>query len=451
MAGAGRSIFCAMGEDGAEPRAPKPAGPPQRPGLDAALRTLAGVWGYPSFRPAQRRAVVAVLNGRDCLAVLPTGGGKSLCYQVPALVLPGLTLVVSPLISLMQDQVAALRRRGVPAAYLSSTQAPALQKAVRKAVRSGRVRLLYVAPERWPTVPRLLGCRSVAVLAVDEAHCISEWGHQFRPHYRRLGALRAALGSPPTIALTATATPRTRRDIAEVLNLRRPVQVLSSFDRPNLYFAASRMESEPARFRALVSLLRQTGAGSAIVYVPTKNRSDGIAQVLRWQGFRAAPYHAGLPGPARRALLGRFQSGDIPIIVATTAFGMGIDKPDVRLVVHVGVPARPEAYYQEAGRAGRDGRPARCELLWRDRDLELAAGLSQRRAMRSPAGGSGSQEPAASAAEAEAQRRGLEAMRRYVLTRRCRRAVLLDYLGERLVACSGCDRCGRRPATIFVS
>jgi ATP-dependent DNA helicase RecQ len=444
-------MFGAMHGGGAEPRAQRPAGSPERPGLDAALRTLAAVWGYPSFRPAQRRAVVAVLHGRDCLAVLPTGGGKSLCYQVPALVLPGLTLVVSPLISLMQDQVAALRRRGVPAAYLSSTQTPALRRAVRQAVDSGRVRLLYVAPERWEAIPRLLGSQPVTLLAVDEAHCISEWGHEFRPHYRRLGALRAALGEPPTIALTATATHRTRRDIVEVLNLSRPVQVLSSFDRPNLYFAASRMESEPERFRTLVSLLRHPAAGSTIVYVPTKNRSDGVAQALRWHGFRAAPYHAGLPGPARRALLGRFQSGDIPIIVATTAFGMGIDKPDVRLVVHLGVPARPEAYYQEAGRAGRDGRPAQCQLLWRDHDLDLAASLSTRQSVGPGAAGPGSRAPAASPAAAEAQRCGLEAMRRYVSTRTCRRAVLLDYLGERLLRCSGCDRCGRRPATILGS
>jgi len=404
---------------------------------------------------------VAVLHGRDCLAVLPTGAGKSLCYQVPALVLPGLTLVISPLISLMQDQVTALRRRGVPAAYLSSTQSPALQEAVTQAVRSGQVRLLYVAPERWHSVPRLLGGRAVALLAVDEAHCISEWGHEFRPQYRHLGSLRAALGEPATIALTATATPRTRRDIVEVLQLRQPVEVLSSFDRPNLYFAASRMESEPQRFRTLLSRLRQKASGSAIVYVPTKNRADGIAQALRWLGFPAAPYHAGLPGPARRALLSRFQGGDLPIIVATTAFGMGIDKPDVRLVVHLGLPARPEAYYQEAGRAGRDGRPAYCELLWRDHDLELAGSLSELPGVRSGAasaahtscatyaGGPRPPVPTRSPAEAEARRGGLEAMRRYVSTRGCRRAVLLAYLGERLATCSGCDRCGPPTPTIF--
>src|SRR3990170_1384154 len=335
------------------------------PSLAEAERVVEAVWGYRGLRAAQRRAIAALLHGRDCLAVLPTGGGKSLCYQVPALLLPGLTLVVSPLISLMQDQVAALRARGVAAAYLSSTQTPELQAAVREATRAGRIRLLYVAPERLKTLPRILGDRTVSLLAVDEAHCISEWGHDFRPHYRRLGQLRGTLGSPPTIALTATATPETRADICTVLGLRRPVLVVTSFDRPNLHFAVARLESEPARFSALVTLLRGVTQGSAIVYAPTKNRADGIAKVLRWQGFSAAPYHAGLPGPARRALLKRFLDAEIRVMVATTAFGMGIDKPDVRLVVHVGVPARPASWYQEAGRAGRDGQPARCVLLWR--------------------------------------------------------------------------------------
>lgn len=286
-----------------------------------------------------------------------------------------------------------------------------------------------MAPERLKTLPRILGDQTVSLLAVDEAHCISEWGHDFRPHYRRLGFLRRTIGNPPTIALTATATPETRADICTVMGLRRPVFVLTSFDRPNLRFAVGRMDSEPARFAELQRLLRTVAKGSTVVYVPTKNRADGIANVLRWHGFEAAPYHAGLPGGARRALLKRFLEGQLRVVVATTAFGMGIDKPDVRLVVHVGVPARPESYYQEAGRAGRDGQPAKCVLLWREHDLELAARLAR--------GGS-----TAGAAHAQAARRGLETMRRYVTTRQCRREVLLEYLGEKLRRCSGCDRCG---------
>jgi ATP-dependent DNA helicase RecQ len=377
--------------------------------------------------------VAAALRGRDCLAVLPTGGGKSLCYQVPGLLLPHLTLVVSPLISLMQDQVAALRARGVAAAYLSSTQTPTVQAAVRDLVKAGSLRLLYVAPERLQSLPGILGSRPVSLLAVDEAHCISEWGHDFRPHYRRLGAVRAGLETPPTIALTATATPQTQDDICTVLRLRQPVRVMTSFDRPNLHFAVRHVATEPARFTELSRLLRGAADGSIIVYVPTRNRADGIANVLRWHGFSAAPYHAGLPGTARRALLRRFLSGHIRIIVATTAFGMGIDKPDVRLVVHLGVPSRPEAYYQEAGRAGRDGRRSQCVLLWREHDLALTAHFAR---AKGTTGG------AAAAAQIQAAQRALVTMRTYVSTRRCRRAVLLGYLGEKLARCSGCDRCG---------
>lgn len=400
--------------------------------LGRAESLLRSTWGYAGFRSPQRRAVLAALSGRDALVVLPTGGGKSLCYQVPALALPGLTLVVSPLISLMQDQVAALRRRGVAAAYLSSGQHATVQAAVRAAARAGRVRLLYVAPERLAQLPRLLRGRTLSLLAVDEAHCISEWGHDFRPHYRRIGRGRTALGGPPTIALTATATAATRRDIVRVLGLRRPVMVTASFDRPNLFFAARRVAGERARFAVLEERLAAV-RGSAIVYVPTRNRADGAAGVLRWHGVSAAPYHAGLPAAARRALLRRFLDGEVRVIVATTAFGMGIDKPDVRLVAHLGVPTRPEAYYQEAGRAGRDGRPARCELLWCAHDLERAGHPGHAAAPRAGA---------AWTEQAEAARRGLDAMRRYVTTRGCRRRVLLEYLGERMVRCAGCDRCG---------
>jgi ATP-dependent DNA helicase RecQ len=392
---------------------------------------VAGVWGYPGLRTSQRKAVLAAAHGRDALVVLPTGGGKSLCYQVPALLLPGLTLVVSPLISLMQDQVAALRLRGVAAAYLSSSQAPRLQQAIREAVRGGRIRILYVAAERLPQLPRLLAGRTISLLAVDEAHCISEWGHDFRPHYRRLGVWRGALGNPPTVALTATATPATQADIVRVLGLRRAIIVTASFDRPNLFLAARRMGDERARFAALEGLLA-TVQGSAIAYVPTRNRADGVANVLRFHGVSAAPYHAGLPGSSRRALLNRFLGGDVRVMVATTAFGMGIDKPDVRLVVHLGVPTRPEAYYQEAGRAGRDTRPARCELLWREHDLQLAAHLNRPEGLFAVR----SDEPHAST------RKAIKTMRRYVTTRGCRRRVLLEYLGEGMARCSGCDRCG---------
>ena len=417
----------------AHPRFTSSGTSPASPGLAEARAVLKSVWKYADFRYHQRKAILASLNGRDCLAVLPTGGGKSLCFQVPALLLRGLTLVISPLISLMQDQVGALEKRGVAAAYLSSTQRPVEQRAVREAIQGGRLKLLYVAPER---VKQFIGSATrlkVSLLAIDEAHCISEWGHDFRPNFRALGAFRRAMGRPPTLAVTATATPDTRSDIVRVLDLVRPVEVAQSFDRPNLFFSARHFKHEGQRVREAARLLRAS-TGTAIIYVPTRDRTDGVATLLRCWGFRAAPYHAGLPASARSALLTRFLGGQIDVMIATNAFGMGIDKPDVRLVIHLGVPSRPEAYFQEAGRAGRDGGPSSCEMLWTKGDLVLAAhmaGVNERR-------------PGETAANhLEAKRRGLRTMRSYVHTRRCRRRLLLAYLGEGLERCSGCDRCGK--------
>jgi ATP-dependent DNA helicase RecQ len=403
--------------------------------LASAESTLAATWSHAEFRYHQRRVIVAALQGRDCLAVLPTGGGKSVCYQVPALLKSGLSLVVSPLISLMQDQVTSLQRRGVAAAYLSSVQSVDERREILRRATAGDLRLLYVAPERLPRLTRELRGVSLAQLAVDEAHCISEWGHDFRPHYRAVGKYRAALGMPQTVALTGTATPTTREDIVRVLRLRRPVTIVRSFDRPNLYFAASRVRTESERLGQTLQLLREV-RGTAIVYVPTRNRTDGVTSVLRRWGVVASPYHAGLPAEARSDLLERFLNGRCRVMVATNAFGMGIDKPDVRLVIHLGVPPRPEAYVQEAGRAGRDGQPSWCVMLWTPGDLVLA------RALRD---GSNGGQPAPRRVR-EADRRGLEAMRNYVFARRCRRRILLEYLGETGVKCTGCDRCngGRR-------
>ena len=404
-----------------------------KPSLAEARAVLESVWQYPDFRYHQRKTILTALMGRDCLAVLPTGGGKSLCFQVPALVLRGLTVVVSPLISLMQDQVGALTRRRVAAAYLSSTQKPDDQRAVREELQGGRLKLLYVAPERVNRLAVDCPQLTVAFLAVDEAHCISEWGHDFRPQFRMLGAFRRAAGAPPTMAVTATATPATQSDIIQVLELKRPVRVAQSFDRPNLYFSARQFKREGDRVREAARLVRAV-LGTAIVYVPTRDRTDGVASLFRRWGIEAAPYHAGLPASARRALLTRFLEGRIKVMVATNAFGMGIDKSDVRLVIHLGVPARPEAYFQEAGRAGRDGEPSRCEMLWTKGDLVLAARMAgvQRKRSRNETTG----------VQWEAKKRGLNVMRGYVHTRRCRRRMLLAYLGERLGRCSGCDGCG---------
>jgi ATP-dependent DNA helicase RecQ len=336
----------------------------------------------------------------------------------------------------MQDQVTGLERRGIAAAYLSSSHTPSEQGKVWARFQAGSLKLLYVAPERMEQLVARRDRAEISLLAIDEAHCISEWGHDFRPHYRALGRLRVALGSPPVVAVTATATPVTREDIARVLRLRRPVKVLHSFDRPNLHFSVKRHKDERSRLKAAATLLRRT-TGTAIIYVPTRNRTDGVTAVLRRWGFNAWPYHAGLPGPDRRLLLAQFLDESIDVMVATNAFGMGIDKPDVRLVLHLGIPTRPEAYYQEAGRAGRDGEQSWCHLLWVKDDLKLAAGL---------AAGAGKTVLSQSPDHRRARQEGLKTMRRYITSWRCRRKVLLEYLGEDIEKCAGCDRCGPRTA-----
>jgi ATP-dependent DNA helicase RecQ len=339
------------------------------PSLAAARAALERTFGYPDFRGGQVPAVTAVLDGRDVLVLMPTGGGKSLCFQVPALVLPGLTLVVSPLISLMQDQVEVLERKGVRAALLNSTLTREESDARLDAAERGELRMLYVAPERFASEAfrtRLCNLR-VSLLAVDEAHCISQWGHEFRPSYRRLGSVRELLGCP-VIALTATATPAVRSDIRDQLRLRDPVEIVNGFDRANLAWHVLAAERNRDRDDLLLALLRRPRDGVAIVYASTRQRVDGVADLLNRQGMPCIAYHAGIRGAERHRLQQAFMKGAAPIVVATSAFGMGIDKPDVRLVIHHGMPADLESYYQEAGRGGRDGGPSDCVLLHAYRD-----------------------------------------------------------------------------------
>jgi ATP-dependent DNA helicase RecQ len=333
--------------------------------IEHARAALKQAFGYPAFRPGQEAAVESVLAGRDTLVVLPTGGGKSLCYQVPALMLPKLTVVISPLISLMKDQVDALTARGLPATFVNSTlSASQVSDRLTRAIR-GEVKLLYVAPERFDfgTTAERLRDAGVSLLAVDEAHCISEWGHDFRPSYLRIATVREKLGWPPTIALTATATPHVRRDIVEQLKLDTSTPIITGFDRTNLTYSVIPTKTDAEKDDALVHLLRTTDEGLAVVYASTRKTVERIAQLLDRSKIRAAAYHAGLDDERRHAVQDAFMTEKVRAIVATNAFGMGIDKPNVRLVVHYAMPGTLEAYYQEAGRAGRDGKPAQCYLL----------------------------------------------------------------------------------------
>ena len=443
------------------------------PSLSIARHVLRRTFGFQDFRPLQARVIEPVLAGRDVLAVLPTGGGKSICFQVPALCAPGLTIVVSPLVALMQDQVAALTKRGVPAATLNSSLELAAQSATLAELALGRLRLLYVSPERLPRLldDGALAGVSVARLAVDEAHCIVEWGHDFRPSYRTLRRLRAALGGPPCVALTGSATPAVREDIRRALGFgRTAVEIVGSFDRRNLHFEVERVVSRDDRLARLVVLVRTT-RGTAIVYAPTRSLAEGLTRILRESGVVAAPYHAGLTAQERRDCLDHFLDGRVRVVVATCAFGMGIDKPDVRLVVHWTIPPTPESYYQEAGRAGRDGEPARCVLFHHAQDAALPrrqlATTFPREALleqiwRTPA--ERARHPVSLLAAADrlaaelrpdrgrveweaVRRRRREAERRldaiiaYAAGAGCRRQALLGWFGEKVIRCAGCDRC----------
>jgi ATP-dependent DNA helicase RecQ len=367
--------------------------------LDAARAILAERFGHVRFRVHQLKVLGPLLAGRDVLAVLPTGAGKSLCYQVPALLGAGLTLVISPLISLMQDQVGALRRRGINAAYVNSTLDAEQRRTILDAATSGRLALLYCAPERLASLTRrLVAARTpVALLAIDEAHCITEWGNEFRPVYRRLGVFRSLLGRPPTIALTGTATRAARADILNVLRMPDAAVVVTSFDRPNLRFGVQRVDDDRERFAVMRALVREA-SGASLIYTPTRRLTELVTRALLRTSIRAAPYHAGLGAGMRRRVLRAFLADKVRIIVATSAFGMGIDKPDVRQVLHWGPPPTLEAYYQEAGRAGRDGNASECLILWRPRDLAF-----------------GDIAPA---------------MKRYVESRTNHRAMILEYFGE---------------------
>ena len=443
--------------------------------LTIARGILQQSFGYAEFRPLQSRIIYHVMANRDVLAVLPTGGGKSLCFQIPALAGDRLTVVVSPLIALMQDQVGALVARGLPAAALNSTCDPSRQAAILAEAAAGQLKLLYVSPERLPRFAEELLARggSVGRFAVDEAHCIVQWGHDFRPSYRTLRRVRHLLGMPPCIALTGTATGDVRRAIHESLGFRHDArEIVGSFDRPNLRFEVVTVSGRDDRLARLISLVRGT-RGAMIVYAPTRGLVEGVARILVEHGVRAAPYHAGMTAAERSDVLQRFLDDGIRVVIATCAFGMGIDKAAVRAVVHWTMPATPESYYQEAGRAGRDGNPARCVLFHHPSDAvlprkQLATTFPPERLLeqlwhdaslrvRQPASVVAAADRLAAELRPDrgvvdwtaVRRRRREASRRIdamlayaARTNRCRRRSLLAWFGEAARRCSGCDRCG---------
>lgn len=405
-------------------------------------------FGLSAFRPWQREAIDELLEGRRrVLVIAPTGGGKSLCYQLPAAVLDGTSIVISPLIALMDDQVRALTRRGVPATYLASTLDPADLHRREQEVSRGRYQLVYVAPERLESarlIERLASLRPPLV-AIDEAHCISQWGHDFRPSYLRLGEVINRLEPPRVMACTATATPIVRREIQKRLGLSadRTAVILRGFSRPNLHLAAVESDSSGERRRRMEEALRDAlgdpahPRGGAIVYAATRRNTEKVAEAVARQGWRAAPYHAGLPASVRQQVSQRFADRSLDVVVATNAFGMGIDRADIRAVVHVQAPGSVEAYYQEVGRAGRDGQPAHGLLLTSSGDLGL------RRRLIGLGGGEG--EPP-NADHLQQQWRLFLDLMRYVEAGSCRHDFILRYFGdeqETLGGCGHCDVCER--------
>ncbi len=410
---------------------------------DSLLRALRQHFGWSAFRDGQRPVVEALLEGRDCLAVLPTGAGKSLCYQLPALVREGLTVVVSPLVSLMQDQVRQLQLRGIAAACLHRGLSLDDQRALRRDLAQQRLRLLYLAPERLhgegtrQLLADSLQTGTLVALAVDEAHCISAWGHDFRPDYRRLGHWRALFPGVPLVALSATAPPQVRADIIRLLGLRHPLVQVRSACRRNLSYAMRR-RSPGALAEVLEAISRARGA--VLIYARTRRSVEEWTQRLREAGVEAIAYHAGMDPPSREHALEHFQTHPRPVLVATVAFGMGVDRGDVGLVLHLHLPASPEGYLQESGRAGRDGDPATCLVLFDPTDRERL-GWAIRSAASLASDGDWWDPDTQRMVLAQRQLRRMEAIAE---GEECRERALLRAVGEVGGACGRCDRCVRR-------
>ena len=401
---------------------------------------LQSVFRLARFRPHQREIITDVLAGHDVVCVMPTGAGKSLCYQLPAVAVGGLTIVVSPLIALMADQVQQLRELAVPTLLLNSSQDAANQRETLRIVRAGFEGILYVAPERFaaPSFRALLPQLHPRLFVVDEAHCVSFWGHDFRPEYMRLAEIREALGSPVTVALTATATPQVRTDIIAHLKLRSPKMHVTGFDRPNLRYAARFFRNDGEKDSALVNGLAAS-PGTGIVYCATRKTVEALTAFLeeKMPDRIISGYHAGMSQPDRKASQERFMRGRGAVIVATNAFGMGINKPDIRFVLHYNLPGSVEAYYQEAGRAGRDGRTADCVLYHSPRDFGIQQFFIEK------IGDNNEQLKDADVRRLQASAsRKLEAMMQYASSRHCRRGAILNYFGQpATVDGCACDVC----------
>jgi len=401
--------------------------------INRAEEILKHTFGYMEFRGQQKEVIQTTLEGQDSLVLMPTGGGKSLCYQIPGLVLEGMAIVVSPLIALMQDQVSALRQLGINAAYLNSTLSREAHNQVMRSIHEGELELLYIAPERLlqeSTLERLRAI-NVSLIAIDEAHCVSQWGHDFRVDYLGLNVLQNAFPSVPRIALTATADVRTREEIISRLALFKPRVFISSFDRPNIRYSVKEKGNPKAQ---LLSFLQDHKKQAGIVYCMSRNRVDGIAAWLSQRGVTALPYHAGLSTQERAQNQQRFLREEAVVIVATIAFGMGIDKPDVRFVAHLDLPKSMEAYYQETGRAGRDGLPSSAWMVYGLQDVMRIVNMVQ---------DSNAQEQ-----YKRIERAKIDSLLGWCEATTCRRRALLRYFGEEITqACGNCDICLNPPKT----
>ncbi len=399
--------------------------------ITKAKKILSEVFGYSEFRPMQREVIENVLQGRDTLAIMPTGGGKSLCYQIPALIFDGLTIVVSPLISLMKDQVEQLKENGVNAVYLNSSLSVKEYRTNVEKVRNNSVKLLYVAPETLllDKTLELLSELKISLITIDEAHCISEWGHDFRPVYRKIAPLRDRFPEAVIIALTATATPRVQQDIANNLRLKTNDRFVASFDRKNLYL---QIWQKAAPDKQVVAFLNKHKNESGIIYCFSRNQVDSLAELLYSKGFSVRPYHAGLSDNERKTNQELFIKDDVQIIVATVAFGMGINKPNVRFVIHYDLPKNIESYYQEIGRAGRDGLRANCILLFSYNDIRKINYFIDQKDEKDRA----------------VAKQHLKSLINYAESFKCRRIPLLSYFGEKYEAdnCGMCDNCNREAA-----